>query len=99
VPKLEVRVSETELASWRRAAGSVSLSRWVRATLDQAAAAPGPLPAKVRAAVAEAAAQLPTPAVVVPALHRRGRCRQHPDALPRIGDPSRCSWGCRLPDD
>jgi hypothetical protein len=31
-------------------------------------------------------------------LYRVGRCRTHPAALPRIGDLTRCSWGCRLPD-
>jgi hypothetical protein len=31
-------------------------------------------------------------------LYRVGRCPAHPGALPRIGDPGRCSWGCRLPD-
>lgn len=36
MPKLEVRVSEEELARWREAAGSGSLSAWVRGACDRA---------------------------------------------------------------
>jgi len=106
------------------------LSRWIRDTLNGAAAASVEAqeerraeaerqrrergrPARMREIEAYLAAQVaeaerPGPAVEPPAgppveepaeeeLYRTGRCRTHPNALPRFNDYSRCGWGCRLP--
>jgi len=56
--------------------------------------------AQVRALQAEGGSVEPPAAPVVEEqepLMRVGRCRDHPNALPRFNDVTRCAWGCRLP--
>jgi hypothetical protein len=98
---VKVRLSAGELRAWQRAAGG-NLSGWLRELANERAGRAGG--GGRRRAAAPPASREPASlepeisvGVTSSPLYRRGRCRQHPNALPRSSDLTRCTWGCKLP--